>query len=228
MAGRLPYRWLIAAQVNFTFLDLFRNRSYLAVVLVMVVMQIVYWAALIWIPLYLSDVFKFKLDTMGYWYSAYYVAGAVGSFASSTLSDRLFMNNRRVMIVVCFAGLIPFLLLLASLKEATPALLALALCGMGFFANMAWWPVLAVPAEFFSPEVYGKAMGLVTCCGYMAAAFTAKGFSAVVIVKDGAKDYTLGWVLVAVCASVGGVAAWFIRTTTARRPIPESHRDSVG
>jgi sugar phosphate permease len=203
----------ILAGKPFAVLDLFTNRSYLAVVLVDIVLQIVFWGTMFWIPLYLSDTFSFKLATMGYWNAIYFGAAAVGSFASSYLSDRLFRNNRRVMIVVCFVGLIPFLLLLASLQTAVPGLLAMALCGMGFFANMAWGPVLASPAEIFSPEAYGKAMGVVNGCGYVAAAFAAKIFSALVIVKDGSKDYTMGWMLIAACAAIGSVAACFIRTS---------------
>ena len=198
---------------RFRFLDLFKNRSYLAVVVVDIVIQITYWGTLVWIPLYLSDSFGFKLATMGWWNSLYFLAAAVGSFASSWLSDRVFRNNRRVMIVVCFAGVIPFVLLLASLQTASAGLLALALCGMGFFANMAWGPILAVPAEIFTPEVYGKAMGFVNCCGYAAAAFATKIFSALVIVKDGTKDYTPGWMFIASCAIVGVVAACSIKTS---------------
>jgi sugar phosphate permease len=209
---------ILAAQ-RFAFLDLFKNRSYLAVVVVDIVIQIAYWGTLVWIPLYLSDTFGFKLATMGWWNSVYFIAAAVGSFASSWLSDRVFRNNRRVMIVVCFAGVIPFLLLLASLQAASAGLLALALCGMGFFANMAWGPILAVPAEIFTPEVYGKAMGLVNCCGYVAAAFATKIFSALVIVKNGTKDYTPGWIFIALCTVIGMVAACFVRTVK-RRPYP--------
>jgi hypothetical protein len=61
--------------------------------------------------------------------------------------------------------------------------------------------------------VYGKAVGLVNCCGYVAAAFATKLFSALVVVHEGGKDYTLGWALVAVCVLTGAVAACFIRTT---------------
>ncbi len=203
----------IMATKNFSFLDFFKNRSYMAVVLVAIVMQITYWGTLVWIPLYLSDTFGFKLATMGWWNALYFVAAAVGSFASSWASDKLFRNNRRVMIIVCFAGLIPFLLLLGSLETGAPGLLMLALCGMGFFANMAWGPILAVPAEIFTPEVYGKAMGFVNCCGYGGAAFATKIFSALVIVKATGKDYTPGWIFIAICAVIGIVAASFIKTS---------------
>ena len=215
----------ILATQRLPFLDFLKNPSYLAVVVVDIVIQIAYWGTLVWIPLYLSDVFSFKLATMGWWNSLYFVSAAVGSFASSWLSDRVFRNNRRVMIVVCFAGMIPFVLLLASLQTATAGLLALALCGMGFFANMAWGPILAVPAEMFTPEVYGKAMGFVNCCGYVAAAFATKIFSALVIEKNGTKDYTPGWIFIALCAIIGMVAACFIRTSTEAPPARQTAED---
>jgi len=214
----------ILAQKSFSFFDLFKHRSYVAVIVVDVVMQIAFWGTLVWIPLYLSDTFKFSLARMGMWSALYFAAGAIGSFTSSYLSDRLFRNNRKIMILVCFIGLIPLILMLASLKTADPVLLAIALCGMGFFANMAWGPFLAVPAEIFTPEVYGKAMGFVNGVGYFVAAFAAKIFGMLVVVQaSGAKDYKLGWVFIAACAVAGIVAAFFIKTT-APTSAPQTQR----
>ncbi len=193
------------------FLDFFKNRSYVAVLCVDIVMQITLYGALIWVPLYLTDVFGFKLQEMGVWSALYFISGAIGSFISSYLSDKLFKGNRRIMILTCFIGLAPFIVLLATLKQADHTLLLLALCGMGFFGNMAWGPFLAVPAEIFTPEVYGKAMGFVNGAGYTAAAFSAKIFAALVIVDSGAKNYTNGWLFIACCVLVGMVAALFIR-----------------
>jgi len=211
----------ILAQKSFGFFDLFKNSSYVAVIAVDIVMQITFWGAMVWVPLYLSDTFSFKLATMGYWNALFFLAGVIGSFASSHISDTVFKNRRRVMIQVCFFGLIPFILLLASLKEANPTLLALALCGMGFFSNMAWGPFLAVPAEIFTPEVYGKAMGFVNGVGYGVAAFSAKIFAALVVVEHGMKNYTMGWIFIAACALAGICASFFIRTYT---PVQPMHR----
>jgi sugar phosphate permease len=116
---------------------------------------------------------------MGSWSGLYFVAGAAGSFISSYMSDKVFHGNRKIMILVCFIGLAPFVFLLGSLQHADQMLLAVALCGMGFFGNMAWGPFLALPAEIFSPEVYGKAMGFVNGAGYFVAAFSAKIFRSV-------------------------------------------------
>lgn len=197
---------------NVRFRDFFKERAYIAVVFVDVVMQITLYGALTWIPLYLSDVFGFSLVKMGIWSAAYFLSGAVGSFISSYLSDKVFKGNRRVMILVCFIGLIPFIVLLASLKTADQGLLMLALCGMGFFGNMAWGPFLAVPAEIFTPEVYGKAMGFVNGVGYTFAAFSAKIFAALVVIDGaGVKDYSYGWYFIAFCVLLGIIAASQIR-----------------
>ncbi len=211
----------ILSQKEFSFLDMFKHRSYVAVIVVDIVMQIAFWGTLVFVPLYLSDVFKFSLATMGLWSSLYFLAGAVGSFTSSYLSDKLFRNDRKVMILVCFIGLIPFILLLSSLKAADHSILALSLCGMGFFANMAWGPFLAVPAEIFSPEVYGKAMGFVNGAGYFVAAFAAKIFGMLVVVHaSGAKTYTAAWVFIALCVVIGIIGALFIKTSAPAKAAP--------
>lgn len=194
------------------FVDLFKSRSYIAVVVVDIVMQITLYGALTWIPLYLSDVLHFKLQEMGLWSGLYFAAGAVGSFTSSYLSDKVFRGNRRIMILACFVGLAPFVFLLAHLNEADPTMLAICLCGMGFFGNMAWGPFLTVPAEIFSPEVYGKAMGFVNGAGYTVAAFSAKIFASLVVVTSTGKDYSNGWLFICACVLVGVVAASFIKT----------------
>ncbi|MEN6438808.1 MAG: MFS transporter [Syntrophobacter sp.] len=209
----------ILAQSNFSFFGMFKNSSYLAVIIVNIVMQITLWGTLVWIPLYLSDTFSFKLSTMGFWSGLYFAAGALGSFAGSYISDRLFRNNRKIMILACFICLIPFVLLLSSLKAADPSLLAFALCGMGFFANMAWGPQLTLPAEIFSPEVYGKAMGFVSGSGYFVAAFATKIFGMLVTVhENGTKDYHMGWIFIAICAVAGIVAASFIKPYKSAKP----------
>ncbi|ANH75455.1 major Facilitator Superfamily protein [Ralstonia insidiosa] len=201
---------------NFSFLDLFKSRAYIAVVVVDVVMQVTYWGASIWIPLYLADKFGFKLLSMGYWSALYFAAGAIGSFVSSYLSDKVFRGNRRVMIATCFAGLAPFVLAMATLQTGNQTALAIVLCGMGFFANMAWGPFLTVPAEIFTPEVYGKAMGFVNGVGYVVAAFSAKIFAALIVTTSAGKDYSQGWLFLAACILVGIAASWFIRIESSR------------
>ena len=194
-----------------TFADFIRTPSYLAVIVVNITLVMTLYAVLNWIPFYLSDVHHFKLQEMGWWSSLYFVAGALGSYLSSYLSDRVFAGNRRVTIVASFAALAPFIFMLATIREANPGLLAVALFGMGFFANMGWGPLTALPAEIFSPEVYGKAMGFVNCFSFVVTAFTAKIFATLVVAGPAGKDYSRGWVFVGFCVIGGLIAASLIR-----------------
>ena len=142
----------------------------------------------------------------------YFVAGAIGSFTSAYLSDLVFHGNRRVMILASFSCLAPCIFLLASIDGASPVWLAVALCGMGFFANMGWGPLTSVPAEIFSPEVYGRAMGFVNGASYMVTAFSAMIFAGLVTDTPAGKDYSHGWLFIGICVVAGTIAASFIRT----------------
>jgi len=195
-----------------SFLDFFRNPSYFAVIVVNITLVMTLYAVLNWIPFYLSDTFHFKLKDMGWWSSLYFVAGAIGSFTSAALSDTVFDGNRRIMLLASFLCLAPFIFLLAIIDGASPYLLALALFGMGFFANMGWGPLTSVPAEIFSPEVYGRAMGFVNGASFLVTAFTAKIFASLVTESPAGRDYSHGWIFVGLCVVVGAVAAGFIRT----------------
>ncbi len=202
----------------FSFADFLRNPSYLAMIFVNITLVMTLYAVLNWIPFYLSDVHHFKLQAMGRWSSLYFVAGALGSYLSSYLSDRVFSGNRRVMIIASFAALAPFIFMLATIRQTDPGLLAVALFGMGFFANMGWGPLTALPAEIFTPEVYGKAMGFVNCLSFIITAFTAKIFSALVVAGPAGKDYSRGWFFVGFCVVGGLIAATFIRARQTGEP----------
>ena len=199
-----------AAPIRFG--DFFKKPAYFAVIMANITLVIQLYAVLNWIPFYLSEVFHFSLKTMGWWSSLYFVFGAIGSFTSSYLSDRVFKGNRRVMIMCSFLGVAPFLVLLSTLKAADPVLLAVALCGMGFFSNMGWGPLVSVPAEIFSPEVYGKAMGFVNGASYMVTGFSSKIFASLVIDTPEGKDFSWGWLFIALVVFLGFVGASFIRT----------------
>jgi len=101
--------------------------------------------------------------------------------------------------------------MIATMQTGNQILLAVVLCGMGFFANMAWGPFLTVPAEIFTPEVYGKAMGFVNGVGYVVAAFSSKIFASLIVTGAGGRDYTQGWIFLAACILLGIAASWFIQ-----------------
>ena len=67
------------------------------------------------------------------------------------------------------------------------------------------------------PEVYGKAMGFVNGAGYFVATFSAEIFGSLVIVNNGVKDYSNGWIFIAAFTVVRILASLMINTQTAMK-----------
>jgi MFS family permease len=114
------------------------------------------------------------------------------------------------MIMACFACMIPFVLILATLvKGVAPWIMLLTLTGAGFFSNMAWGPAISLPADMFPVESYGKAMGFVNCVAYMVAAASPYIMGWLIIENPVTKttSYFWAWIWVACTALIGVVAA---------------------
>jgi MFS family permease len=109
-------------------------------------------------------------------------------------------------------GTIPFIIILSQLQPGTShTTLLMVLAGAGFFANMAWGPFLAWPADVFSPEVYGKAMGFINMAGYIGGAFAPLIMSRLIRVTSAGTDYTYAWMFIAGSALVGLLAAILVK-----------------
>jgi sugar phosphate permease len=186
------------------------TKGFRSLALIYIAAQLSYWGMMIWSAQYMVQVHKFKLMEMGMWASVYFIGGAMGSFLSGWVSDKLLKGNRKPMLISCFAGTIPFILILATLKAGvSPYLLLLTLTGAGFFSNMIWGPALALPSDMFSVEVYGKVIGFVNCMAYVAAS-TSPFFMGMLIKTDPVTqtaNYFWAWVWIACAASIGVVAS---------------------
>ncbi|AKX97567.1 MFS transporter [Moorella thermoacetica] len=192
--------------------DVLLNKSFIAVVLSYLACQMTFWGIVTWSPSYLSEVFKFNLMKMGVWASIYFAAGVIGAFLSSRISDKFFNGRRRPMIILSFLGTIPFILLLAMSRPGISHMgLMLILAGAGFFANMIWGPILAWPADVFSPEMYGRALGFVTGIAYFGAAFAPLIMSRLIIKTPAGVSYTYAWTFIAFCAVAGLIASAIVR-----------------
>ncbi|MDR3562757.1 MAG: MFS transporter [Negativicutes bacterium] len=186
--------------------------GFVAVTCVDIACQMTFWGVLAWSPTYLLQNFKFSLVGMGFWSSVYFAAGVLGAFLSSRISDRYLQSRRRPMIMLSFFGTIPFIVILSQLQPGVSHLsLLMVLAGAGFFANMAWGPFLAWPADVFSPEVYGKAMGFMQMFAYIGGAFAPLIMSRLIRVTPGGADYTYAWVFIAGCACAGLLASSLVK-----------------
>ena len=191
-----------------TMLDILKTPGYVPMVIVYIAGQLAYWGVAVWSAQYLSKVHGFSVMKMGAWAAVYFAGGVVGSFLSGWLSDVVFGGRRKPMIITSFVMMIPFVILLASLKAgASPWLLLLSLTGMGFFSNMIWAPALSMPADMFTVEVYGKALGFMNCFGYMSAAASPYMMGLLITVDPVTKvqNYFYAWMWIACTALAGAL-----------------------
>ncbi len=192
------------------FSGIFRAKGYIPLVFVYIASQLAYWGVMTWSAQYLTKVHGFSVMKMGFWASVYFIGGMVGAFLSGYVSDKILGGRRKPMIVVCFACMIPFVLILATLeKGVSPWIMLLTLTGAGFFSNMAWGPAISLPADMFPVESYGKAMGFVNCIAYMVAAASPYIMGWLIIENSLTKttSYYWAWIWVACTALIGVVAS---------------------
>jgi len=190
---------------SLSFKQIVATRGFVPLCFIYISAQLVLWGVMTWSAKYMEQVHHFKVMEMGVWTSFYFIGGAIGSFLSGWVSDKLLGGRRKPMIIFCFASMIPFILVLATLQQGVPpVLLLLTLTGAGFFSNMVWGPVLTLPADMFSVEVYGKAVGFVNCMAYMAAS-ASPFLMGKLIERSG--NYFWAWVWVACTAAMGVVAS---------------------
>lgn len=210
----------IQKKVNIPMKQILRYPGFWAIALVDVACQMTFWGVIAWSPTYLTDVFKFSITNMGIWAAVYFIAGIVGAYLSGRISDKYLGSRRRPMIVASFFGTLPMIVILALLPAGVShAVLLITLALAGFFANAAWGPFLAWPADVFSPEVYGKAMGFVNMLGYIGGAFAPLIMSRLIIINASGTHYTYAWLFIAGSCALGLVAALFVRDKKYREPV---------
>jgi sugar phosphate permease len=202
--GKIPFNQILT------------TKGYIPIVIIYVMAQQMFWGVVVWSAQYLSQVHRFSVIKMGAWACVYFIGGALGSFLSGLISDRFLGGRRKPMIFLSFGCAIPFIIALATIKiGVSPAILLLILTGTGFFSNMIWGPALTIPADLFSAEVYGKAIGFTNCCGYMVAAACPYIMGACIKTDPVTHvvNYFWSWIYIAFIALMGIVAAFFLVDT---------------
>lgn len=186
-----------------------RTRGFIPLTFVYSAAQLAYWGVMTWSAIYLVQVHHFSVMKMGVWASVYFVGGALGALASGWVSDHVLGGRRKPMLFLCFSGMIPFVIVLATLNRGvSPAVLLLTLTGAGFFSNMVWGPAVSLPADMFPIDVYGKAMGFVNCFAYMIGASSPYIMGWLVKMDPVTKQYSYFWAWMWVgCTALIGIVA---------------------
>lgn len=169
------------------FRDAIAQPQILKFFLVLFTFDIAFWGFTSWLPTYLVKERGFSMIEMGGAASLPFFTGTVGSIVFGWLSDRLFRNHRKALIITVEMLAAVFLLLSFKADSIIMLLVFQSLAGFFLFAFFsAFW---ALPMNAIPKEMMGITSGAINMAGQMAA-FVAPilmGF----LVQIAAGDYML-------------------------------------
>ncbi|GFN23403.1 MFS transporter [Thermanaeromonas sp. C210] len=141
--------------------DVYKNVSIWLLSLAAFFHNTLFWGMNIWLPLYLTEVHKYNMQTMAILVGLYNLSGAIGQFLCGAVSDRIGVR-RPFMIASNLLSLLFMILFVTLIKPGTPFIVtALLLLVTGFFLNMHWAVQAALSSELSSPDLGSVAIGVV-------------------------------------------------------------------
>ena len=150
--------------------ELLRYRQSWGIMLARFTIDPVWWLFVIWLPIYLNDVFKFNVKEIGFFAWVPYVGAALGSIFGGWLAHRLLGRGMSVdktrKLIISIAGVVtlPGLLGGAFVNDPTVAVVLIALVLFGF--QMGIGNLQTLPSDYFSGKSVGTLAGL---CEFSAA-----------------------------------------------------------
>lgn len=130
----------------------------------------VWWLFVIWLPIYLNDVFHFNVKEIGFFAWVPYVGAALGSIFGGWLAHQMLGRGisvdktRKLIISIAGAVTIPGLIGGAFVSNPTVAVILIALVLFGF--QMGIGNLQTLPSDYFSGKSVGTMAGL---CEFSAA-----------------------------------------------------------
>ena len=195
--------------------EILRYKESWAVIVSRFLLDPIWWMFVIWLPIYLNDVFGFEVKEIGAFAWVPYVGAALGSVFGGWFVAKLIQRGWSVdkarKWVIAGAGFImlPGLLIGATASDPTFAMILIAIVLFGF--QVAIGNVQTLPSDFFSGKSVGTlaglggssaALGSILLSTYMIPWLSAPG-------ADGVVNYLPVFILGALLVP-GGILAIFI------------------
>lgn len=120
----------------------------------------IYWGSTTWISSFLYEQHGFSLKAMGALVSLPYAVAFVAMIFGGWLTDNIFKNKTRPVLLISFTVSIPILLYMGMIPKGNVPMIITMLALMGFFVNLSFGAVYAYPQIRYPREVVGSAVGL--------------------------------------------------------------------
>jgi ACS family hexuronate transporter-like MFS transporter len=170
----------------------------------------IWWLFVVWIPIYLNEVYSMDVKTIGIYGWVPYVGAMLGAwfgglFAQNRLQSGWSVDKtRKIVITIGCLIMLPSLLAMANPGGPTTAVLIMAVILFGF--QTAIGNVQTLPSDFFG----GKTVGTLSGIAGMAAKLTAAGLIYLVPWLTSGGNYTPAFVIGAAMALIALASIWVL------------------
>lgn len=170
----------------------------------------IYWGSTTWISSYLYEQHGFNLKTMGALVSLPYAVAFVAMILGGWLTDNVFKNKCRPVLLMSYVVSIPVLFFMGMIPKGNIPMIITLLILMGFFVNLSFGAVYAYPQIRYPKEVVGSAVGLSNGFGQFGS-FVAPLIAGLLVKETaGVVSYTNVFIFFAVLSIMAAVGALFL------------------
>ena len=170
----------------------------------------IWWLFVVWIPIYLNEVYGMDVKTIGIYGWVPYVGAMLGAWFGGLLAQNRLKagwtvdKTRKIVITIGCLIMLPSLLAMANPGGPTGAVLIMAVILFGF--QTAIGNVQTIPSDLFG----GKTVGTLSGIAGMAAKLTAAGLIYLVPWLTSGGNYTPAFIIGASMAVIALLSVWIL------------------
>ena len=190
--------------------ELLQHKESWGVIIASAAIDPIWWLFIVWIPIYLSEVFGLNVKEIAFSAWLPYVGAMIGAWAGgliaqNRLSSGWSVDKTRKMTITlgCFI-MVPCFFLLKAPGSATNAVFIMAVLLFGF--QVAIGNVQTIPSDLFS----GKIVGTLSGFAGMAAKLAAAGLTLLVTFITTGGNYTPAFLIGGSLAVIALLSIWFL------------------
>ncbi|MDY6817882.1 MAG: MFS transporter [Halobacteriales archaeon] len=161
-----------------------------------------------WMPTYITQQFGVSLAEGGLLAAIFPAIGIVSRAASGTISDRLFDNRRRPIVLIAFGVVTPLVFGFGLINVVVILLFGLVVAG--FLIQLGLGLLFTYVRELVAKNVVGTALAVLNAVGFLGG-FSAPIITGTIIERTG--DFTAVFVYAGVLAVISTVLAWYAPET---------------
>ncbi|MEM9920613.1 MAG: MFS transporter [Bacteroidota bacterium] len=191
-------------------LQMLSHKESWGVIIASAVIDPIWWLFVLWIPIYLSEVYNMDVKTIGIYGWVPYVGAMLGAWFGGILAQNRMKagwtvgRTRKLIITLGCLIMLPTLLAMSNPGKPVTAVLLMAVILFGF--QTAIGNVQTLPSDFFG----GKTVGTLAGFAGMAAKLGAVGLTSLIpwLTSDG--NYTPAFIIGAALAVIAMASIWLL------------------